>query len=120
MTPEKKCATLYSCFWLVGRHQQGVAQTIMWFFLYMIVHIVVCLHVVLIVILSVYDSSHICLFTSFVVVVYMLFYVAPGHHFGGLLDSTAANAVVEQKIDAALAGPEGKFDNSITRSSFSW
>ena len=28
VTPEKKCATLYSCFWLVGRHQQGVAQTI--------------------------------------------------------------------------------------------
>ena len=26
MTPEKKCATLYSCFWLVGRHQQGVAH----------------------------------------------------------------------------------------------
>ena len=25
VTPEKKCATLYSCFW---RHQQGVAQTI--------------------------------------------------------------------------------------------
>ena len=22
----KKCNTLYSCFWLVGRHQQGVAH----------------------------------------------------------------------------------------------
>ena len=26
VTPEKKCATLCSCFWLVGRHQQGVAH----------------------------------------------------------------------------------------------
>ena len=30
-----------------------------------------------------------------------------GHHFGGLLDSAAANMIVEQKIDSALAGPEG-------------
>ena len=26
VTTEKKCATLYSCFQLVGRHQQGVAH----------------------------------------------------------------------------------------------
>ena len=26
VTPEKKITTLYSCFWLVGRHQQGVAH----------------------------------------------------------------------------------------------
>jgi hypothetical protein len=30
-----------------------------------------------------------------------------GPHFGGLLDSPAANTIVEQKIDSALAGPEG-------------
>lgn len=28
-------------------------------------------------------------------------------HFGGLLNSTVANDLVEKKIDAALAGPEG-------------
>ena len=26
VTTEKKCAALYSCFWLVGHHQQGVAH----------------------------------------------------------------------------------------------
>ena len=26
MTPEKKITTLYSCFWLVGHRQQGVAH----------------------------------------------------------------------------------------------
>ena len=25
VVPKTECATLYSCFWLVGRHQQGVA-----------------------------------------------------------------------------------------------
>lgn len=28
-------------------------------------------------------------------------------HFGGLLNSTVANDLVEKKIDTALAGPEG-------------
>ena len=27
-TTQTECATLYSCFWLVGRHQQNVAQTV--------------------------------------------------------------------------------------------
>ena len=31
-----------------------------------------------------------------------------GPHFGGLLDSPAANTIVEKKIDSALAGPEGR------------
>ena len=30
-----------------------------------------------------------------------------GHHFGGLLDTAAANTIVEKKIDSVLAGPEG-------------
>ena len=27
VVPKTECSTLYSCFWLVGHHQQGVAQT---------------------------------------------------------------------------------------------
>ena len=36
-----------------------------------------------------------------------------GQHFGGLLDSAAANAIVEQKIESALKGPEGTPPSSL-------
>lgn len=36
-----------------------------------------------------------------------------GQHFGGLLDSAAANVIVERKIESALAGPEGKLSKRL-------
>ena len=55
---------------------------------------------------------------SFTVSIWRLYAVitlamCTGQHFGGLLDSAAANAIVEQKIESALKGPEGTPPSSL-------
>ena len=43
--PREKCATLYSCFWLVGHHQQGVAYLLSGVTeLYMYVNVYICIY----------------------------------------------------------------------------